>query len=55
MVRGECNRNKDYGVLRRRLGPGILVNDAFVHFSVWLFIVVKAAKELGRLEMTLQN
>lgn len=53
MVRGGCNRDNDHGSLRRKSGPGI--NDDFVHFWVWIFVVVKAAKEIGRLGKILQN
>lgn len=33
------------------LFSSILFNDAFVHFWVWIVIIMKAAKDLGRLEI----
>lgn len=27
------------------------MNDTFIHFSVWIFVVVKTAKEIGILDI----
>lgn len=34
--------------LRSKSGPGM--NDTFIHFSVWIFVVVETAKEIEILD-----
>ena len=39
----------NHGRLRSKSGPGM--NDTFIHFLVWIFVVVKTAKEIGILDI----